>query len=319
MRPNRPRSVVCLLGLAFMALSAGCFSHPLPLHAQKGGSVGVLLAGEANEGGAVGYGSFAYDQMGITDDQRGRLQFTLHDGGQVGPTIDPVLVTRLQADPASLQGIQETDPEGFWLAGKGQVMALIDIPDDPTLVPGPYELQVHRVDRTGAAVQPDPLYRLDITILEGPGTPNPLEAFTKNVLTGGISGPTDVVANGALGRIYPHPKAIFDLPNQVAAARLVFAYNPARIEEILAVFEEQHPGRQGLVLWRQDVPNPGEIEVQLVAPDRDVLFLALVFTLADPEGAGIVDLAQDLVVVEEAYYDVDGNPVVGATTPLGIR
>lgn len=291
---------------AALWLCVGCWSYVLPREAHIGSTVGFVVAGDEPARRSlenVGFGSLAYEQVGITDDQRGSLVITLHDpssGTEVG-TLDTVLVTRAAADPATDQA-RAFNPLGG--PGLGQVIAIADIPDDAALI-GAWDVKMAREDRDGVRHPLD--YDLPITILDKTPTTaiNPLTAFFRSQIPPPLVTSKDIVTSGDVALIYPHPKAVFrTFP--VHAGRVVLSYNTARIDQILDVFPDHHAGREALVLWKQDHPSPGEIEIQYVDPDLKIFLIAVVFTLKDPDGAGIVDIQSDFTVLEQEFYDADG-------------
>lgn len=299
--------------LAFGTLiGTGCASYTVPLAAHQGSTVGIPLGSEIFVGNLAGYA-----MPGISDQQRGQLVFRLLDDQTELPTgyfLDLRAITRVYPDPASLAGVNNNPaPAGVGLAvGIGQVLAVLDVPD--TAPTGDFLLEVTRERPAGNELPAEetPSYRLPFTILPGLEDPHPGQGFLN------VSG-TSFLPIGPVPftTIYPNPKVVFDLPTPApAAAHLVVSYPGSKIYAVLSVFEEQHLGRQSIVLFSDDTAQE-QITIDLADPlESGVTQFSIAFQ--PKAGAALVD-PTDFTVVEEFYYDADGLPMGGSSTPLLIR
>ena len=316
-----------VLALALLTATLGCFGAAVPHLAHKGSTVAIAVAGESQEGTAVGYGGSVYDASGLIDYQRGRLEFSFHDdttGDQVGPSVDPIIVTRVRADPASDHALDSAEITSL-LGGQGQVLALLEIPDVSGLPADRYVLRAtHVTGESDFALRsplgPQPLYETDIEILDPPTSPNPLTGFSKNLATGAKQ-LRDLVLQGDFERLFPHPKQLVVFSAQPAAAHLELSYDTNIISQILTVDVEQNGESDGFVVWSE--PTPGELEVELVSPRQTVLAVAIVFQLRD--GAvigpavppGVPGTTPTFQIDAQEFFDLDGASTT-ATATLGV-
>lgn len=120
-------------------------------------------------------------------------------------------------------------------------------------------------------------------------------------------------AKDGLMDLYPDPKITFELPktNGVypAAAHIEVSYPSAMVSEIRSVFEEQHSGRDSVVLW--SVPQPGTLLIDLLDPTQSVRWLSFSF---DPTTAQ--DIVSNLSISEQTYFDANGNPIPSAVLAI---
>jgi len=303
-------------GLALAAfctlLGAACANHPVPMAAHPGSTVAIPVGSEEVVGSLAAYGT-----AGVADPQRGQLVFRLLDETTHVPTGDVLTVravTRAYPDPASEAGIENEAGDGFIVSvGIGQVLAVVDVPTD--VDPGNYDLEITRERPAGIELPPEetPAYRLPFTVLPGIEQPTPLEAFFSFTGTSFI-GPLVPVD---LSTLYPHPKVIFTLPDPPpAAAHLVIGYPGAKIEKVVAVFEEQHLGRTSIVMFTDD-PVLDRVTIDLIDPlETGVSRFSIAFRPA--VGGALVDVS-DFAVLEEVYYDAYGAPFAGSSAGVLIR
>lgn len=317
-QPSILRSLSCSplrVALALAALcTAACSSQPVPLSAQAGSSIAIAVSGEMLDGERLGYGGDWLAAMGRQDAQRGELLFVLRDAAGVERTLRTRVVTRVAPDPASDAALdQRVDP---WLgaaAGLAQAIAIVEIPAD--VPPGSHALELRRqraLASGGFESLPAPGYHGTLRVLPAlvdghTGQPN--EAI-------GSAGGWMLDTRSRLAALHPNPKLVLPLPAGASAAHLVVAYPRDKVA-VRGVIEEQHTGRGSIVLFDDD-PASGRVGIDLVAPERDVAGLALVFTLRSPASSGAASPAE-FQVVSSALYDDDGASLPATITPGPIR
>lgn len=314
MRFDQRSRAIALLGFMIL-LGAGCAAYTLPLAAHQGSSVAIPLGNEAWVGPLTGY-----EIPGTPDEQRGMMVLRLLDETTQLPlvpeeTLTLRAITRAYPDPASDIGINNDPvPPGVTFAlGIGQILAVADVPE--TAPTGNFLLEVTRKRPSGSMFPlPDsetPSYRVPFTIL--PGVEQPNDAFAFFNLT-----PTVFAPLGAVGfdSIYPHPKLVVTLPDPApTAAHLVVEYPGTKVSEILTVFEEQHLGRQSVVLFTDDTVQD-RVVIDLMDPlQSGVKEISLAF--APVAGSGVI-APTEFTIVEEAYYDENGATMAGAASSFSM-
>lgn len=313
---NRIR--VLIAGGCLIAAISACGSRPVPMAAQAGSTIAIAIGSELLEGVNIGYGGSALAAEGTHDDQRGELVFQLIDPSTSAliATMETVLVTRSMADPASEIGITNDSSLVPGInAGITQVVAIARIPE--TVAAGTYELLMRRKDRTGALFDDLPHSESPIndvgllTVL--PGGPAASTPMLGVVPVGDFPLEIDLAQAQAFGRAYPHPKLVvtFGGTTPPRAAHFVLRYPSSKIAEVRSVFEEQHFGRNSIVLFTDD-PQQGTVTIDFADPaGTGVRSLAAALELEVPFAAPL-ELA-DFTLENVSLYDASGALMAGAS------
>lgn len=301
------RTCVITVFLVSATIAFACGSQPISLAALPGSTISLAVGGEDVSGafvGVVGFGSEVLEANGISDIQRGRLQFVLIGSDSSEHLLETKLVTRVYPDPTSQIGIQNASTSAplAQLLGISQIVALVDIPAN--VPPGDYSIEIRRISggtQIGTVPYPFSMKILDPTACGGIGQSNPL--------LGWVYGSTHDTTGG-LGELYPQPKVVIDLGvTPPAAAHLVVGY-PSGVA-VKTVIEEQNFGRGSLVLW-QDDPVAREVTIDFADPAASVRFLAVAFEPDAPVTIAGFGLTATL-------YDRDGGPLGSQPTLTKIR
>jgi hypothetical protein len=302
------RATIRLASALVAWIPGGCAFEPIPLVARAGTTILLPVSSEWPSGSYLGYESEVTRSFGYYDDQRGELVFVLReDPNEPGPEYPLVnrFVTRVYPDPASFVGMRDGTLDGDF----SQVLALLDVPADTPA--GRYFIEVRRRRRANAertAFEPlvapgQGLARLEVLAAEiDPETGSFIESFTP---ARAIWGWRRSAEQGML-ELYPWPKLVLRISAgwRVPAARIVLRYPPLRVG-VMAVVEDMHSSSGSIVRWSDSDP-PGEITIDVVDPDRTAQNLGVVFAMADPFGAGPLEIS-DFVVVESRHYDDAGD------------
>lgn len=237
----------------------------------------------------------------------------------------PSLSTPYGTGYAAYNSVPEyIDAFGLW-PYTSQIVAIVEIPNDIPIAQfpdGTYTLHLrNRVGTTSGivpctvgspgCVENEVEFVSEVTV-EGSVTDfRPTVDSVAFETAGAFGEPPDPIsriyhAKDGLIDLYPDPKITFELPktNDVypAAAHIEVSYPPAMISQIKSVFEEQHSGRDSVVLW--SVPQPGTLLIDLLDPTQSVRWLSFSF---DPTTAQ--DIVSNVSISEQTYFDANGNQI----------
>jgi hypothetical protein len=318
---NRLRWVGLSLSLAAVVLvSAACTGRVSPQIAAKGTTIILPLPQIPLTGPSeMPFGSLTGDAYSRVDNQRGNLVVGLCPGATDTCTPDPnhgYLVTRyvtsLVPDPASPAGLNNRLAAlnlGTQTAVQGEVLALVEIPDDPALAAGQYSLSLRT--RRGSTpgvnetvlglVQPGP-----IQIIDRPAgmaaAPTPLQT---------TSGPSIVtnVAND-LADLIPYPTVLVRISDAreqdpffyPAAAEFTVSY-PSTVS-IKGVYEDKSTGRRSIVSMVNDTANH-VLKISLVDPTRCTQGVRIAYDWA--AGRSTPVSYTEFAVTDAKTYDASGS------------
>jgi hypothetical protein len=309
------------------AIGAGCVGHAVPMIAAKGTTMMVpLIPVDPIMAVDLGFGSPTGDANGRVDNQRGDLVVGLCPQGQPFCSTPIYLTTRYvtsvapdPASPASLNGHLAGYFNPSVTAITSQALALVEIPDIPSLTAGTYTLSVRaRVHGSAPGTNETALFEEpgDMQIIERPAGIAPSYTPLTSTMNSMFFGTDDVTRD--LADLIPYPTVLVRLNDQLeasaanypAAADLYVSY-PATLS-IKGVFEDKHPGRRSLVSATDD-SSTHTLHIFLLDPHRCTSGVRIAYDWTTSRTTHVA--STEFGVVSVTMYDGNGvliPPVSGA-------
>ncbi len=316
-----------LVAIPLIGLLFACSGGILPAETWPGSTVVIPLGGEEYTDtlfytGLVEFQA-AFDAVEHPGDaQRGAIKIVMCDAtlyltwaecfAPAAPSYELEIraITRVYPDPASEVGLANTvygpafgspaDDPRIDVPMSGQLVAVLKVPTDAVAVFSGPEDTTPRVFDVWAGLLPPG----ETQVLQS-GWDTPWYLRLHNFSAGGTQIQTIFPIYGGMSifgdwaRLTPNPKVVLKLDDpsvaaDLAAATVVVSYPSAEVE-IAGAFEEKNLGRSSIVRHEVDVAN-SEVTVHMIAPDRGIGELAIVFRLL---GGSPVDSSDFVVSASE--------------------